>query len=157
MKRNNNIQTLSYDEADGLLERYYDGLTTGEEEKRLRLFLSQPNLPARYEPEQAIFGYFGTPKAKPVFSLRPNMRWAGGIAALLLLTVGLQWFVQSAGATNYAWVNGKRITNTADIKREALSSISDVSAGDEVQQSLDNVSGHEIMEQQLEIFSELEK
>jgi hypothetical protein len=65
--------------------------------------------------------------------------------------------MQSAMATNYAWVNGNRITNTADIKREALASISDVSAGNEILQSLDNVSGHEIMEQQLEVFSELEK
>jgi len=153
----NNIQTMSYDEADALLERYYDGLTTGEEEKRLRLFLSQPVLPARFEPEQAIFGYFHTSKAKLVFSIRPYMRWAGGVAALLLLTVGLQWFAHSVRATNYAWVNGNRITNTADIKREALASIGDVSAGNEIQQSLDNVSGHEIMEQQLEVFSELEK
>jgi hypothetical protein len=147
----NNKQTMSYDEADGLLERYYDGLTTGEEEKRLRLFLSQPNLPARYEPEQAIFGYFGTPKAKPVFSIRPYMRWVGGVAALLLLTVGLQWFVVQK-TTDYAFVDGVKITDKQLVKRVAESSMKEMSCGTEGQSV--KLDPKELMKQQLGAFSE---
>ena len=33
---------LSLAEADGLIEKYYDGLTSVAEEKELRSFLSQP-------------------------------------------------------------------------------------------------------------------
>ena len=43
-------------EADRLLEKYYDGLTTTAEERLLQQFLLQDNLPTRYDPDKAILG-----------------------------------------------------------------------------------------------------
>jgi len=145
---------MNFDEADRLIERYYDGLTSGDEEKKLQAFLSQAHLPERYAPEQAIFGYFGSRKGQKSFSLRDALGWTSGIAAILVLAVGIQLFVQPASATNYAYVDGHKITNIKAVKSQALSSIGSVSNGDkEVKQCLDNVSDQRLIEQQLEVFS----
>ena len=146
---------MTYHEADQLIERYYDALTTGGEEKHLREFLSQPGLPERYKAEQAILGYFGAPKVQKVFVLPPYLRWVSGIAAVMLLAVGLQFYAGSVAATNYAYIDGHKITNVADIKQKALASLSNVSGGDAVvQQNLENVSDAETIEQQLDVFSD---
>jgi hypothetical protein len=76
---------ITCEQADQLIEKYYDGFTTVEEEKLLQDFLAQAGLPAKYKPEQAIFGYFDTKKQKPAFSIRPYIRWAGAAAAVLVL------------------------------------------------------------------------
>ena len=46
--------TISAAEADALLEKYYEGFTSAEEERLLHLFLSQPGLPERYEADRAM-------------------------------------------------------------------------------------------------------
>ena len=48
---------LTNEQADLLIERYYEGLTTGQEENQLRAFLSRTDLPEIYRAEQAMFGY----------------------------------------------------------------------------------------------------
>ena len=145
---------MSFDEADRLIERYYDGITSGEEEKRLQAFLSQARLPERYAPEQAIFGYFGSQKTQKSVLLRSVLGWASGAAALLVLAIGIQLLLQPASAANYAYVDGHKITNMKAVKTQALSSIENVTNGDnEVKQSLDNVSDQRLIEQQLDVFS----
>jgi len=51
-------KTITAQEADALINKYYDGATTNTEEERLRRFLRQTGLPSKYRAEQAIFGYF---------------------------------------------------------------------------------------------------
>lgn len=148
-------KNITFDEADKLIDRYYDGLTSGEEEKQLHGFLSRPDLPQKYHAEQAIFGYFGAKKVKPVFSLKPYVSWASGIAAMVALVIGLNFYSQSVSATNFAYVDGHKITNKAEVKKRALASLSDISGGEtEVKQSLDNVSDADVINQQLTVFAE---
>ena len=52
------LHTLNFEQADKLIEKYYDGLTTVAEEKKLGYFLSQPNLPEQYKVERDILGFF---------------------------------------------------------------------------------------------------
>ena len=146
---------ITFEQADELIEKYYDGLTTVEEEKLLQNFLSQANLPAKYKPEQAIFGYFETKKQKPVFNIRPYIRWVGAAAAVLVLAVGIQTFTWK-NSTSYAYVDGVKITNKNEIKTQALASLSNVSAdNNEVEQSIENLNDNGIMQQQLDVFSGL--
>lgn len=146
---------ITFEQADKLIERYYDGFTTLDEEKLLHQFLSQVNLPAKYKTEQAIFGYFETKKQKTVFSIHPFIRWAGAAAAVLVFAFGIQTFVYQH-TNNYAYVNGVKITNKNEIKNQALASLTDVSAdNNEVEQSLENLNDNGIMQQQLEVFSAL--
>ena len=48
-----------YEAIDRLIEKYYEGMTSVEEEKRLQAFLSRTGLPEKYAPEQAIWEKLG--------------------------------------------------------------------------------------------------
>ena len=146
-------QKLGYQQADALIEKYYDGLTTGDEEKQLRRFLLQPGLPEQYKPEQAIFGYFEHKKEKKHLSMHSYIRWVGVAAVVVLVVVGPQFFV-SAKQSNYAYIDGKKISNIQEIKSQAINSLGDISSSkDEVQESLQNINDNELIEQQLDVFS----
>lgn len=146
---------LSFSEADMLIERYYEGLTTVEEEKRLRCFLSQRNLPERFEPEQAILGYFNHKKEKVHFSLLLTIRWASAVAVVALIIVGSQ-LLAIGKKSNYAYIDGKKTTDVREIKSQALASLSDIlSSKDEVAEGLKNINSNELVEQQLNVFSGL--
>ena len=148
---------MTFEEADRLIERYYEGLTSGEEERKLQQFLSQPGLPERYEPEQALFGYFNHKKEKRHISLIPYKRWASVAAVVVLVLVGSQVFFIHP-QRNYAYVDGKKITNVHEIKSQALASLSDLSSStDEVEEGFKNINDNELIEQQLDVFSGLEK
>ena len=45
-----------FSKLDQLIERYYEGLTTGKEEKQILNFLSQPDLPKRFDVEKRFSG-----------------------------------------------------------------------------------------------------
>lgn len=148
---------LNFSEADRLIERYYEGLTTVEEEKQLRCFLSQPNLPERFEPEQAILGYFNHKKQKTQFYLLPTIRWASAAAVVALIVVSSQLLVIGR-QSNYAYIDGKKTTDVREIKSQALASLSDISSSkDEVTEGLKSINGNELIQQQLDVFSGLEK
>jgi hypothetical protein len=148
---------LNFSEADMLIEKYYEGLTTVEEEKQLRDFLSQPSLPERFEPEQAILGYFNHKKQKTHFSLLPTIRWASAAAVIALIIIGSQLFVIER-QSNYAYIDGKKVTDVREIKSQALASLSDISSStDEVAEGLKSINGNELIQQQLDVFSGLEK
>jgi len=144
---------ITFSEADKLIERYYDGLTSADEEKQLRSFLSQSTLPERYKPEQAIFGYFDGKKKKVQFSLRPTIRWAS-VAAVILASVFIAKLYLTEKQSDYAFIDGKKITNMSEIKSQALASLSDISAkNNEVEDGLKNVNNDELIKKQLDVFS----
>lgn len=154
-KRTNKI---SFEEADALIEKYYEGFTSVEEENRLQAFLSQRGLPEKYSAEQAIFGYFDTKKKKPVFEIKPVMKWANGIAAVMVIALGLQFYSLAGTSSSYAYINGLKITDTAKVKQQAINSLSELSAeNDEVDRSLENIydNNKNLVKQQLDVFSGL--
>jgi len=147
----------NFGEADRLIEKYYDGLTTGAEEKQLKKFLMQSGLPERYEPEQAIFGYFEHKKERTSFRIPSYMRWAGVAAAIALILLGPQLFV-SANQSDYAYINGKKVSDIREIKSQALASLGDISSSNnEVQENLNNINDNELIEKQLDVFAAIEK
>ena len=148
---------LTADQADKLIEKYYEGFTSVEEERQLKAFLAQTGLPERFKAEQAIFGYFETKQSKPLFNLRSYIRWVGAIAAMFIIGFGIQTFTMYT-SSDYAYVDGVKITNKSKIKTQALASLSNVAAdNNEVEQSLENLNDNELMKQQLEVFSGLSK
>lgn len=150
---------LSFGEANRLIEKYYDGLTTGIEERQLQKFLLRSDLPEQYKAEQAIFGYFDHKKEKTHVSTLSAMRWVGIVAAvvLVMIVVGPQLLL-SANQSNYAYIDGKKVSDMREIRLQAIATLDDISSSkDEVKESLKNINDKELIELQLEVFSELEK
>jgi len=148
---------LSFPEADRLIEKYYDGLTTGAEERQLKKFLLQADLPEQYRPEQAIFGYFAHQQVKPAFRIPTYLRWAGVAAVIALILLGPQLYV-SGNHSDYAYIDGKKVSNMQEVKSHALASLGDISRSrDEVKESFKSINDNELIEQQLDIFSAVEK
>lgn len=147
---------ITFKQADVLVEKYYDGLTSVEEENRLRDFLSQPGLPEKYEAEQAIFGYFKPQLEKKRFGLLTAWGSTGVAATVLLAVFGLQFFAAEVHAS-YAYVDGHKITDPKEIRVQAIASLKNLSSGKEdVEKSLDNVKTKNIIRQQLDVFSDFE-
>jgi len=147
---------MTLDQADILIEKYYEGLTSVEEERQLQDFLSQADLPLKYEPEQAIFGYFRPQKQKQNVSRRLFLRWSGVAAALLVGVFAIQLFIDS-NLPNYAYVDGEKITDMDEIKLHAMASIENLPSGQTiVEENLRQVSSEELIEQQLNLFSAFE-
>lgn len=49
---------MNKEELDHLIEKYYNGETSCEEEALLRAYFSNDNLPVEYKPEKELFCYF---------------------------------------------------------------------------------------------------
>ena len=145
---------LSFAEADKLIERYYDGLTTVAEEKELRSFLSQPNLPEQYKAERDILGFFEAKKHKPTVQIIPFKRWASVAAVLVVGVVCIKFYITEQ-PTSYAYVDGRKITDVREVKQNALASLSELSsATDEVANGLNSMNDNsELIDQQLDVFS----
>lgn len=107
---------MKKEELETLLSRYYDGLSTGEEERALRTFFSGEDVPEEYEAEKAIFAYFSDLQNMPepsanfetrIISSLTNNRSDGttrvrklimvlsGIAASVVIITGTWFFMKS--------------------------------------------------------------
>ena len=146
---------ITVDEAEKLMEKYYEGSTTVAEENQLRTFLAQSNVPPQFEAEKAIFGYYESKKDRKNFRLQPYLRWAAAavIAAGVIIPVSI---FQASGKTNYAYINGVKITDTQEIISLAQTTINYVSDNNEVEDGLDNLKNDETIKNQLDAFSEIE-
>ena len=145
-----------FEAIDSLIEKYYEGMTTVDEEKRLQTFLSRTDLPEKYAPEQAMFGYFNSRKPKKHVRFPQYIRWATGAAAVVTMIVTVQLFTVSA-PTNYAYVDGQIITDINRVKTEAIASLHGVSSGEEyVEEGISNLNNSQLIEEQLDVFSAFE-
>ena len=69
---------ININDIDRLLQRFFDGFTTIEEEKALeRFYASSPRLPRRLERYRSMFGWYASGMTAPLPSARPRPR-AGG-------------------------------------------------------------------------------
>ena len=56
---------MKTEELNRLLEKYYSGESTEEEERDLKVFFTGNDIPEGYEAERALFGYFMTVSEVP--------------------------------------------------------------------------------------------
>lgn len=120
---------------DELIDKYFEGLTTCEEERRLRRYFTETDeLPERLQPYRPLFAYMerearrmnATPEPAP--TLRPRRRrtlyLAGGMVAALLLLLGIAGLVSTPfGEESYVIIDGVRYTDRETVEakaREAL-------------------------------------
>ncbi|HKM11721.1 MAG TPA: hypothetical protein PL115_00625 [Bacteroidales bacterium] len=155
LKRN----IISLQEAEKLIEKYYEGETTVAEEHLLRKYLSGKNVPAQFEAEKAIFGYFAGEKEKQNVRITPNtLKWVVSIAsaaAAVVLFLGIFLNTQYS-TTSYAYVDGKKVTDKNEIRALAQITLENIAGTDEVENGLKNIESGQTIEGQLNVFKELE-
>jgi len=91
-------------------------------------------------------GYFGKEKSKSRPVVIPFIRWISIAAAVFLILICLKSPV-SQKQSNYAYINGERITDIRIVKAKALSSLQEIrSSPDEVQKSIDNLNDDNLVQ-----------
>ena len=151
-------------DIDSMLNKYFEGETTCEEERLLFAYFNQGNLPEHLKELAPLFNYIEDERdaldaLKEIATSTPQVTqpakrklisnhsfFISAIAAACIIAV---FFLFSPGNgdldnnESYAWINGKRITNKEEIKMFA-------------EKSLENVSSNEniFMEQMSTIFEE---
>jgi hypothetical protein len=117
--------TNGYKYIEELLERFFDGETSNEEERELYRFFAQGDIPAHLRRYKPVFDYFENGLEKEIHQRpRHRLRRAVGMVAslLILLTAGLL-FMKKANAFDpyegsYIVHNGVRITDINLIRPE---------------------------------------
>ncbi len=135
----------SKDTLERLLDRYFEGLTSGEEEKEIRLLFRQGEVPEHLEVYRSLFAYLeeksetagqqtstGNKKELPrrrTFRLHAAASIAAGL--LLLLGVAGLWNTLRPVSDNYVWIDGKRYTDQMLVQQQARAAFEAVSFSQE--------------------------
>lgn len=143
-------------EASLLLEKYYEGYSNSADEKRIAQFLRQKNLPPKFEADKAMFAYIDEKKSEKSDQksrkLMPTLTWAASSAAAVLIAVFIL-FSTNMSNTNFAYVDGVKISKKKEIRALAQSSINNLTDNqDEILSNLKLVNQENIIEAQLELF-----
>ena len=124
-------KTITAQEADALINKYYDGTTTNTEEERLRRFLRQEGLPSKYRAEQAIFGYFEQQAAGKGRAVRlVNICRAAAMVAVVALAGAALYKFAKPDYKAVAYVDGRQITDKKTVKILAENTLDNVLAAD---------------------------
>jgi hypothetical protein len=140
------------------IEKYFEGLTSLDEEQKLRDYLQQENVPQDLEMYKPLFQYFVSERetatsfvwARLIAPLQPNktplqphkggrkrfwLRWGSiAAAACLLLFISVRLFLNTSGTlpeTSQAYIDGKKYTDIELIRTETLKSLENLSEGSE--------------------------
>lgn len=138
---------MTIQEADVLLKRYYEGFTSTEEEKTLHAFLSQKHLPERLEADKEILRYFTSQKKKGKTLTVPLIAWTSVAASVVIGLLVIHFFIPGK-FDSYAYIDGKRITDIAQVKEQAVASIQSWNRSDKDS----NMDTDELINQQLQLF-----
>lgn len=147
-------------EIYNLIDSYFSGETSAEEEKQLREFFTHEQVPNNLQDLKAIFAYFEDEKlAREVLneikeeekhsakthnkSLRSIVLLASSVAAAIIAFIAINTNVFNSNNThseNYVWVNGEQITDTKLVMQYAQKSFTNVQTeNDIVEQQLQSM------------------
>jgi hypothetical protein len=141
---------MAYNEIKELLDKYFEGETSLEEENRLRTYFTQENIPKALRPYQPLFQFFVAEreitlgkdfdrqllekidaKTRPEPMIRRLNTWVVRVAALVALAVGL-WMIypetpkpEEVAAIDWSKYEPKTVEEAYAITRKALLRTSD--------------------------------
>jgi hypothetical protein len=144
-RKNETIETL--------INKYFEGMTSLEEEDMLRTYFQTDDVPPSLEIYRPMFRFFsqeredinrhpapGKEVAQSAIQTGRNprtliIRWFSiGAAACFLLTLGIKFafnFRPDLEPTSQAFINGKKYTNIELIQAEALKTLEGLSEGND--------------------------
>ncbi|WP_294629348.1 hypothetical protein [uncultured Bacteroides sp.] len=113
-----------------LLNKYFEGETTCEEERQLRRFFAKGFVPEHLEVYRPMFAFFGK-KRKP---LRYYLTYSlGTVAATFLLAIGVSGVYRhlSPAVSSYVIIDGQQYTDAVLVREQAKAAFHDVSFSEE--------------------------
>ena len=116
-----------------LEERYFEGLTTKEEERLLRQFLTTEMAQTEdFEELRAVMGFLAMGKAErkqkqiPLWRSPKVMRWSAVACFLLLASIGVYHLMPRT--TYVAYVDGRRTTDKMEVLAQMHGVMADINA-----------------------------
>ena len=147
---------------DDLLAKYFEGETSAEEERTLRRFFSEGDVPEELAVYKPLFGYFDqeierseTKKVIPLRNVKHRFYWLSAIAACLLTAfmVGKYYFAAQDSypcSGNYVIINGQCYSDPEKVRSMALVALQEVSTTpDEYLPAISDLSDEKVFENQL--------
>ena len=116
-------------DIETLLNKYFEGETTCEEERRLRRFFAEGLVPEHLEVYRPVFAFFEAEQKE-----LPEISGIGNaVAAALLLLLGISGIYRhiSPAPANYVIIDGKEYTDVHLIREQAMVAFRDVSLSEE--------------------------
>ena len=128
------------------IQRFMEGETTNAEEQAIYRFFHTEEVPEHLKPYANMFAWYEegmpeeklpTPQARPLWKRIPLELWSMGIAAVLVIGIGLGIVLSFGDSTNEEWscyegsyveVNGKRITDVKTIMPIILETLAEAEA-----------------------------
>ncbi|KAA6324580.1 hypothetical protein EZS27_026112, partial [termite gut metagenome] len=119
-------------------EKYFDGRTTCEEERKLRKFFSHnTSMPEHLQVYRPLFAYLDEevrrnktlhPKRKVTVLKRPMLYTLGGLAAGLLLILGIAGMSRywNERQDNYVFIDGQQYTDIDLVRQQAQLALNEV-------------------------------
>lgn len=127
-------------DIETLLNKYFEGETTCEEERHLRRFFAEGLVPEHLEVYRPLFAFFEAEQAelalprKKTRTFRQYLTYTlGATAATLLLLVGVSGIYRhlSSNPTSFVIIDGKEYTDASIIREQAMAAFNDVSLSQE--------------------------
>lgn len=126
------------EKIDNLLERYFEGETTVQEERVLQRFFQKQSLPEKYKAEKAMFDYYAAAKGEKVVKI-PLYRklWVQSAAAAAVVIIAFVLLLQMPqgqmllSGGSYVIKNGVVYSDPTIVHEEALKALDAVSGGEE--------------------------
>lgn len=128
------------------IQRFMEGETTNAEEQAIYRFFHTEEVPEHLKPYTDMFAWYEEgmpeeklpkPQARPLWKRIPLELWSMGIAAMLVIGIGLGIVLSFSDSTNEEWscyegsyveVNGKRITDVKTIMPIILETLAEAEA-----------------------------
>ena len=127
-----------------LINKYFEGETTCEEERELRRFFTTGIVPEHLKVYRPMFAFFDAEAKqqtelkeanhkKPKHSIRKYILYSlSGIAASLVLLFGIAGIYRhTITPDNYVVIDGKQYTDVSLVKEQAMAAFKDVSLSEE--------------------------
>ena len=128
------------------IHRFMEGETTNAEEQAIYRFFQEGDVPKHLKPYSDMFAWYdkgmpeeklSKPKVQPLWKRLPVEIWSMGIAAMLVIGIGLGITLSFDNVQNEEWscyegsyveVNGKRITDVETILPIILETLAEAEA-----------------------------
>lgn len=145
---------INIEQADKLINKFYEGLTEKAEEQQIARFLAENPTLEGYEAERALFSYYAQAKPKKIVRLHLYKKWLKVAAVVAIVVTGTLLYSNQQSADSYAYVDGKRITGKEKIKSLAMASFETIKT--ETLQPEEELAifkeDNELIDSQLDIF-----